>query len=267
MKKLFIISIIILLVKGWSNAQTITQTVQGKVTDQTTLEPILGATIILSGSDPVQGTTAGLDGTFILEDVPVGRQSFEFRMMGYEGHIACEILVSSGKEVVLDIQLKEETSSLDEVVVVYKTDKNKAINEMAAVSSRQFTVEETQHYAGGMNDPARLVSSFAGVATPSVSSNGISVRGNSPAGLLWRVEGVEVPSPNHFADLSIAGAGVLTAMSSQVIGNSDFMTGAFPAEYGNATSGVFDMNLRSGNSSHKEQSCLRIYKCSFPLTH
>ncbi len=105
-----------------------------------------------------------------------------------------------------------------------------------------------------MNDPARLVSSFAGVATPSISSNGISVRGNSPSGLLWRIEGVEVPSPNHFADLSIAGAGILTALSSQVLDNSDFMTGAFAAEYGNATSGVFDMNLRKGNPSKREHT-------------
>ncbi|MDH5400466.1 MAG: prevent-host-death protein, partial [Cyclobacteriaceae bacterium] len=163
-------------------------------------------------------------------------------------------LVSSGKEVVLEIGMKEEITSLNEVVVVYKREKDKAINEMTTVSGRQFTVEETQRYAGGLNDPARLVSSFAGVATPSISSNGISVRGNSPAGLLWRIEGVEVPSPNHFADMEIAGAGLLTVLSSQMMSNSDFMTGAFPSEYGNATSGVFDINLRTGNSSKREKT-------------
>lgn len=253
MKKLIIIAFCIARFVV-SHAQTITQTVTGKVTDEKTQEAILGAMIILAGSEPVKGTTSGLDGTFILQDVPVGRQSVECRMMGYEKDIAAEVLVSSGKEVILNFRLKESTSSLDELVVVYKADKNKPINEMSAVSSRQFTVEETQRYAGGMDDPARMVSSFAGVVSPSVSSNGISVRGNSPAGLLWRVEGVEVPSPNHFADLSVAGAGALTALSSHVLGNSDFMTGAFPAEYGNASSGVFDMNLRSGNSSQKEHT-------------
>ncbi len=253
MKKLIITWCIVFLYLS-AHAQTITQTVIGKVTDHTTQEELFGATISLVGSNPFRGTTTGIDGTFRLEGVPVGRQTFEIRMIGYETQYIREFLVTSGKEVVLPLAMKEDITSLDEVTVVYEAGKSEAINEMATVSSRQFTVEETQRYAGGMNDPARLVSSFAGVATPSVSSNGISVRGNSPSGLLWRIEGVEVPSPNHFADLSIAGAGILTAMSSQLLDNSDFMTGAFPAEYGNGTSGVFDMNLRSGNPSNREHT-------------
>ncbi len=254
MKKVLIIALCITNFNQLSTAQTLTQTVKGRVIDKTTREELLGATVMLIGSDPIYGTTSGIDGDFILENVPVGRQSFEFRMVGFEPYFVTDILVNSAKEVVLDVDLTPQVTGLEEIVVIYKADKDKAINEMAAVSSKQFTVEETQRYAGGLNDPARLVSSFAGVASPSISSNGISVRGNSPSGLLWRIEGVEVPSPNHFADLSIAGAGLLTALSSQVLGNSDFMTGAFPAEYGNVTSGVFDMNLRNGNSSQREHT-------------
>ena len=123
---------------------------------------------------------------------------------------------------------------------------------MATLNSRQFTVEETQRYAGGMDDPARLASSFAGVANPSVSDNGISVRGNNPDGLLWRIEGVEVPNPNHFANLTIAGGGLMSAISNQMMKNSDFYTGAFPAEYGNASSGVFDIKLREGNTKKQQ---------------
>jgi len=254
MKTLLIIFACSIFFQGWALAQTVTQTVKGKVTDQVTQEELIGVTVTLIGSDPIIGSVTGLDGTFTLKNVPVGRHSFEFRMIGYESSVAREILVSSGKELVLDMALGEAITTLDEIVVTYTADKNKAINEMIAVSGRQFTVEETQRYAGGLNDPARLVTSFAGVASPSISSNGISVRGNSPSGLLWRIEGVEVPSPNHFADLSVAGAGLLTALSSQVLNNSDFMTGAFPAEYGNATSGVFDMKLRSGNPSKREHT-------------
>ncbi|MFY0650846.1 MAG: TonB-dependent receptor [Cyclobacteriaceae bacterium] len=254
MKTTLLIALCIIGLNEWSTAQTVTQTIKGKVIDQTSQEELLGVNVILLDSNPIVGTTTGMDGTFVLENVPVGRKSLEFRMIGYESYFATEILITSGKEVVFDVNLKEEVTNLDEIVVTFKADKDKAINEMATVSSRQFTVEETQRYAGGLSDPARLVSSFAGVATPSISSNGISIRGNSPSGLLWRIEGVEVPSPNHFADLSIAGAGILTVLSSQVLGNSDFMTGAFPAEYGNATSGVFDMNLRRGNSTEREHT-------------
>jgi hypothetical protein len=254
MKKLIAIAICMISFSLWSNAQTLTQTVKGSVTDQTTREALVGAHIILVGSDPIKGTTVGLDGTYNLADVPVGRQSLEFRMVGYQPLLVTEILVTSGKEVIQNIALKQEATVLDEIVVSYQAASDQALNEMVALSGKQFTVEETQRYAGGLNDPARLVSSFAGVATPSVSNNGISVRGNSPSGLLWRIEGVEVPSPNHFADLTIAGAGALTVLSSQTMTNSDFLTGAFPAEYGNASSGVFDINLRSGNGSQNEHS-------------
>ena len=84
MKKLIIIAICIISFNEWSSAQRLTQTVKGKVTDQTTQEELFGATVILVGSDPITGTTTGIDGTFVLENVPVGRQSFEFRMIGYE---------------------------------------------------------------------------------------------------------------------------------------------------------------------------------------
>ena len=252
MKKLLFTTLCIISLYGLSFSQTITQTVKGKIFDKTTQESLIGATIILINSDPMVGTSTNLDGEYILENVPVGRQSIKISMVGYESYYANELLISSGKQIILEVGLQEEVTELGAVVIRPEVIKDKPLNEMAAVSSRQFTVEETQRYAGGLNDPARLVSSFAGVATPSISSNGISVRGNSPSGLLWRVEEVEVPSPNHFADLTIAGAGLLTVLSSQMMGNSDFTTGAFPAEYGNATSGVFDINLRTGNSSKRE---------------
>ena len=254
MRKILVILISVLGICSLGFSQSITQTVRGKVLDKVTGAPISGVNIVLVDSQPLMGAMTNLDGLFILDNVPVGRQSFNISMLGYETILIKDILVGSGKQVVLNIELLEETTQLDEIVLAPKRQKEKPINALASVSSRQFSVEENQRFAGGLDDPARLVSSFAGVASPSLKSNGISIRGNAPSGLLWRVEGVEVPSPNHFADLDIAGAGVLTALSNQVLGNSDFYTGAFPAEYGNATSGVFDINLRSGNPSEREYS-------------
>lgn len=232
-------------------SQTITQTVKGNVFDKITQEPLVGATIVLQNSTPAIATTTDAEGNYFLENIPVGRQVFEISMIGYESYIENEILVSSGKQIILNIGLQEEVFQLGELVLTARKNKNSS-NTMATVSSRKFTIEESQRFAGGLNDPARLVSSFAGVASPSISNNGISIRGNAPSGLLWRIEGVEVPSPNHFANLTIAGAGLLTAISNQVMDNSDFYTGAFPAEYGNATSGVFDINLKKGNTSKRE---------------
>jgi len=231
-------------------AQTITQSVSGKVFDVITQEPLPFATIVVLNTDPIIGAVAGSDGNFTMEKVPVGRRNVRISMLGYESYLVSEMLVSSGKEVLLNIGLQKTSIELAGIVV--KVSKDVPLNSMTTLSARQFTAEETQRYAGGMDDPARLASSFAGVSTSSVSSNGISVRGNNPDGLLWRIEGVEVPSPNHFANLKIAGGGLLTAISSQMMGNSDFYTGAFPAEYGNASSGVFDIKLSSGNSSKRQ---------------
>jgi len=250
MKKCMLIIISILFFSNLSYSQTITQTVIGIVFDKTTQEPIIGASVVLLDSEPLVGTSTDIEGKFKLQKVPVGRRGFEVRAIGYKSYFVDNILINSGKQMILKVELIENYTELNEVVI--KAKKDVPLNSMATLSSRQFTVEETQRYAGGLNDPARLVSSFAGVTTPSISSNGISVRGNSPSGLMWRIEGVEVPSPNHFANLSIAGAGLLTVLSSQMMGNSDFYTGAFPAEYGNANSGVFDIKLRSGNTSNRE---------------
>ena len=249
MKKIAITIFAILLFNGISFSQVIKQTLSGTVLDKHTREALPFATVVLLNSDPLTGVSTDIDGNFTLEGVPVGRQSLRISMVGYETYIMNELLVSTGRETHLTVELEPVATELAEVVV--KVRKDKALNGMSTLSSRQFTVEETQRYAGGLNDPARLVSSFAGVATPSVSSNGISVRGNSPNGLLWQIEGVEVPNPNHFANLTVAGGGLFTAISNQMMGNSDFHTGAFPAEYGNATSGVFDIRLKKGSTAKR----------------
>ena len=249
MKNLLIVLLIVTFYTA-SFSQSVTQSIRGKVYDNLTNEPLIGANIYIPDSDPVIGTSSDMDGNFILERIPVGRHNIQVFMMGYESYLINELLITTGQQPSLDVALQPTVYETEEVIV--RVNKDIPLNPMTTVSSRQFTVEETQRYAGGIDDPARLASSFAGVATPSVVSNGISVRGNNPEGLLWRIEGVEVPNPNHFADLTVVGGGLLTALSNQMLGNSDFYTGAFPAEYGNATSGVFDINLKTGNSQQRE---------------
>lgn len=252
MKKFKIIVLLSIVFYTLSFAESMTQTLRGRVFDNLTEAPLPLANIVVLGTDPLIGTISDINGNFFLENVQVGRHNIQITMMGYESYIINELLISTGQQPVLNIPMQQTTLEMDELVVRIK--KDIPLNTMTTVSSRQFTVEETQRYAGGMDDPARLASSFAGVATPAVSSNGISVRGNNPQGLLWRIEGVEAPNPSHFADLTVVGGGLLTALSSQMMGNSDFYTGAFPAEYGNASSGVFDINLKTGNSREREYS-------------
>ena len=173
--------------------------------------------------------------------------------LGYEPSILREINVASAKETFLTITLKQNTKLLNEVVVRPNVNKEQSLNTMSTVSARMLSVDEAKRYAGGFDDPARLASSFAGVASNN-GNNGIAVRGNNPKFLQWKMEGVEIPNPNHFADLSTFGGGGLTAMSSQLLSNSDFFTGAMPAEYGNALSGVFDIFMRNGNNEKHENT-------------
>ncbi|HWB94000.1 MAG TPA: TonB-dependent receptor, partial [Puia sp.] len=100
-------------------------------------------------------------------------------------------------------------------------------------------------------DPLRMATSFAGVFAPFDGNNNVVIRGNSPTGLLWRMEGVEIPNPNHFSSPASSGGGI-SILSAQLLANSDFLTGAFPAQFGDALSGVFDLRLRKGNTEKNE---------------
>ena len=257
MKRLFLgaaMTMIMLLFSSMMRAQTnqTTQTVRGQVCDVASGEPMIGVTITVENGTTM-ATVSDSDGNFVINNVPVGRHSVRASYIGYEPVLLKEQLVSSGKELVLNLRMRESISELGEVVIKPRVNKQQPLNEMAQVGARMFSVEEATRYAGGMADPARTASMFAGVATGG-ATNGISIHGNSPQMLLWRVEGVEVPNPNHFAEITEAGGGVFTSLNGTVLANSDFLTGAMPAEFGNALSGAFDMKMRVGNNTKFEHA-------------
>lgn len=250
-KKNLLLAALILLTSTLS-AQNFTQTVRGTIVDKVSQMPLPGANLVVLNTDPLLGTTTNVDGNFRLQNIPIGTYTMRVSFMGYKESFIQNLRVNSGKEVVLSIVLEEDITQMEEIIVrASDVEKNKPINDMAVVSARTFSVEETQKYAAAVNDPARMVASFAGVVQTEDGNNNISIRGNSPFGLLWRMEGVDIPNPNHFANVASSGGGI-SILSSQLLTNSDFMTGAFPAEYGNALSGVFDLNLRKGNNENRE---------------
>ena len=243
-----------LLLPSMMRAQTTTadQTIRGQVCDVASGEPMIGVTITVENGTTM-ATVSDIDGNFVIQHVPVGRHSVRATYIGYEPVLLKEQLVTSGKELVLNLKMTESLTNLQEVVIKPRVNKQQPLNEMAQVGARMFSVEEATRYAGGMADPARTASMFAGVATGG-ATNGISIHGNSPQMLQWRIEGIEVNNPNHFADITEAGGGVFTSLNGTVLANSDFMTGAMPAEYGNALSGAFDMKMRVGNNTKHEHA-------------
>lgn len=233
-----------------------TQAVRGLIADRDTRTPLVGASIVVIGSAPLLGTTADADGRFVLPNVPLGRQAFHVRYLGYAPRIVPNVLVRAGQETVLEIALAEQVVQGEGVIVRAEARDGRPLDELAAVSARSFSAEEAQRYAGAVDDPARLAMAFAGVATSGsgVQDNAVAIRGNAPKGVSWRLEGVPIPTPSHFAGLTVAGGGGLTLFSGRLLADSDVFTGAFPAEYGDALAGVFDMHFRTGNPTTREHT-------------
>lgn len=229
------------------------QTVRGRILDLDTKVPLVGVNVILGSDGPQKGTITDEDGYFRFEKVPVGRHEITCTYIGYEPREVPNLLIASGKESVINVEMKESVFSISEVKVTFNRDRSKPINDLAVVSGRSFSAYEVENYPGSLSDISRAAVSFPGVVSPNDGQNHIMIRGNSPKGLQWRLEGIEIPNLNHFSDIGASGGGV-NVVSSHMLAGSDFLTGAFPAEYGNALSGVFDLRMRSGNSEKHEQT-------------
>ncbi len=249
--KIILSFLLLITLVNVNRAQQLTQNIKGVVVDNVTQSPLPGVTIIVMNTDPVKGAVSDMDGNFKINQVPVGTVNLVANFTGYKPAVLSNLSLISGKEMSLTIQMEEDINSIQAVEVVAETDKRETMNTMAGVSSRTFSVEETQKFAAAVNDPGRMATSFAGVIAANDGNNNISIRGNSPYGLLWRMEGVDIPNPNHFSAPATSGGGI-SILSAQLLSNSDFMTGAFSAEYGNALSGVFDLRLRKGNNEKRE---------------
>ena len=244
-KYLFIIS---LFISSFSFAQNNTQNIRGVVIDKLSQIPLIGVSVQITSLR--KGTNTDTLGKYTISNIPPDRYEVNISYTGYKSIIIPNVVVTSGKEVILDIAMEEIFNQLSEVVVK-ASNKGSTINKLASVSARTFSMEEVNRYAGGRSDPARLAANFAGVSTPDDSRNDLVIRGNSPVGVLWRIDGMNVTNPNHFAAVGTTG-GAVSALNTNLLKSSDFFTSAFPAEYGNATAGVFDLGFRNGNNKKRE---------------
>ncbi len=231
-------------------AQELSQLIRGIVLDKQTQSTLPGANVLVMGTNPLLAATSDADGKFRIANVPLGRWQLKISFIGYKERMMTVVL-TSGKESVLNIELEESVVEGQEVTIVAETDKTKTNNKTTTVSARSFTIEEASRYAGSRNDPARMAANFAGVSGANDSRNDIIIRGNSPLGVLWRLNGIDIPNPNHFGSSGSTG-GPISILNNNTLDNSDFMTSAFPADYGNATAGVFDLKMRAGNNEKHE---------------
>ncbi len=246
-KKMLNRIIVLLLISfiGIANVYSQTQTLRGTVKDTDSHYPMIGVTVVVLDTSPLLGAVTDIDGQYEIKNVPVGRLNLKISFIGYKDAYINQQLLEIGKELVINISLEEDIQAMDEVVITSQSDR--IINNEAAISSvRTFDIEETRRYAGSRNDIARMASNYAGVSNTDDSRNDIVVRGNSPVSLLWRLDGIDIPSPNHYNSFGSAG-GPLSILNNNNLSNSDFITSAYPASYGNTISGVFDLQMKKGN--------------------
>jgi hypothetical protein len=228
----------------------LTQTVRGQIIDKNSKSPIAGATVKVENSDPEIATASDDKGFFRLEKVPVGRQTISISSIAHHPIFLENQEVKSGKELYLEIEMDEKVTTVNEIKISAKKE-NKAENEMITTSNVSMSPKQTERFAGSLSDVSRMAMNYAGVISASDNRNDIIIRGNSPAGILWRLNGINIPNPNHFGSLGSTG-GPITILNNNNLAKSDFMTGAFPADYGNALAGAFDLKLRHGNNEKFE---------------
>nr|WP_165864927.1 TonB-dependent receptor [Rufibacter latericius] len=230
-----------------------TQTLRGTVTDAGLKTPLIGATVHLLSVDPARAVSTNIDGSFTLEKLPIGRHYLKVTYLGYKDGEIPNIMVVSGKETVVPVQLEESFIQQAEVVVIAERDKSLPQNLLISSSVHTLRAEEINRFAGSRQDPSRMAANYAGVSSASDQRNDLIVRGNSPLGVLWRLEGIEIPNPNHFTFTPNTG-GAFSMLNNNLLANSDFLTGAFPAEYGNRIGAVMDVRLREGNNKKVENT-------------
>ena len=247
------LTVFLLLLTTQLFSQNLTQTIRGIVIDKDSRRPLEAATIAIADDSVQQSVISKTDGSFVLLNVPVGRRRILCSFIGYDDYITDNIIVNSSRELELVIEMEQLYQQQEAVVVKAKRNPKLPVNKLSVVSTRSFGAEETSRYAASVNDPSRMAMSFPGVQPVRDARSDIIIRGNSAAGMLWRLEGIDIPNPNHFARKGSSGGGI-TIFSSNMLNNSDFSSGAFAAEYGDALSGVFDMRFRKGNNQKNQYS-------------
>ena len=247
--RLILLIILVFITSIGAQAQS-SKTIVGQVIDKDSKFPIQGAIITVISAPSLTAVTDA-QGYFNIKNVPITRISLKASFVGYKDALINDVLVIAGKELQLNIEMEEKVTEIKEILVSSNNNKTKIKNEFVMLSAQSFDVEQTARFSGSRNDPARMAANFAGVSGANDARNDIVIRGNSPMGLLWRLEGIDIPSPNHFSSFGSTG-GPVSMLNNNTLAKSDFITAAFPAEYGNALAGVLDLKMRNGTRDQHE---------------
>jgi hypothetical protein len=240
-----------------------TSQLRGRILDKDNEQAVAEARVELLNFSPPKVVQTDEEGYFNITNIAIGRYRVKVTKEGYASQVFSDLVVSANDAAAVTMPIEPLTEQAmaennriqaekekDNTLIIYvKTAKDIAANPMSGIAARPFTVEEVTRYAGARFDLARLTNNFAGVSNNYDARNDIVIRGNSPAYLTWQVEELPVLNPNHIQSVGTSG-GTTNMISIYALGRADFVKGGFAAQYNNSTAGVFDLQLRQGNSQN-----------------
>ncbi|NQV50002.1 MAG: TonB-dependent receptor [Candidatus Marinimicrobia bacterium] len=217
-----------------------TGSIQGIVLDETTQQPIVGANIIVPGTN--RGAASDLEGKFIIDRLPLGTYLLRVDYIGYSPRTVSDIVVKLSHPAMVNIDIQESVLELEAAIVVadYFTR-----SQDTPASTQVQSSEEIRRLPGGFEDVVRAISILPGVAQAEAGRNDLVVRGGSPSENLYIIDNIEVPNINHFGTQGASG-GPQSFINLDFVDETSFSTGGFTAKYGDRLSSVLDISLREG---------------------
>lgn len=226
-------------------------TIEGKVTDKATKQPIPSVNIVVLKTN--YGASTDLTGNFKLTNLPVGRYAVRVSSIGYETITYPDLFLSTGHSVYLEIELSESVIPLNKEIIIkgefYRTD------HALLTSTHTLSFEEIRRHPGGAEDISRVLLSLPGVLTSSDDRNDLLVRGGNPTENLNLIDNIEIPNINHFGTQGASG-GPIGMINNNFVREVNFSSGGFPVKYGERLSSVLDIKLKEGNRDQFQGSVI-----------
>ncbi|WP_299701254.1 TonB-dependent receptor [uncultured Pontibacter sp.] len=225
-----------------------TGVITGTVRDRNTQEALIGVSVQLVGTQ--LGTVSDAQGTYRLENIPLGSYTLQGSYIGYQPQSKFNINVTSGNAQIINFELVPSTSQLGEVEVVARRRQSAAVADIVTpLSVQSLSTEEIRSNPGGNFDISKVVQVLPGVATNGAGGGGrndLIIRGGAPSENVYYLDGIEIPLINHFTTQGSAG-GATGILNVSFIEDLKVSSSAFDARYDNALASVFEFRQRYGN--------------------
>ncbi len=215
--------------------------IKGRVVDASTLQPIIGASVVIVGT--TQGASTDDEGRYRIANVPIGTYAVSFRSIGYEPLAQTDIVVKPRRTVFVDGELKQSTVAVDSITVSAGFFSQPDDQPSSSVS---FSSEEIRRSPGTAGDVSRILATLPSIAKVDDQLNALAVRGGSPLENAFYLDNIEIPNINHYP-LQGTTSGPIGLINVDFIKSVDFSAGGFPAAYGGKLSSVMELTFREGN--------------------